>query len=820
MANEFAEGTNRITAILAGRDQVAVAQLSTCLSVEYTEVLNDAGTWSARFPANDPLLDRVLLKKHFLDFYVDGTLLVRGLAETQDWELGNDGQQILLLSGRDLLAELDEVTIDFLLVTSGVDPEPTDIAPDIIINQYNSQVTGYSGSIYTWFVMPSGQTDGFVYGQYAGESALSALRRVAEQTGEAFRLIAHDNPLAIINGVRSVEWLGTTTASSGVRAVGGAPDISAENNPFICFIQNLTERRDAKGMFARIKPYGSGLGETRLDLEGVSASKVTALPAGFTYNAADNSITNDTALAYVGKLIGRHVNFKEIRPLFNMDADIQYAKDFLFDAALAYLQRNDSVDDVVEYDLDVLQLPAHVMAGMTLRVVWQDDLRTLDTDFVILGIRTVVGSNGERTYALTVATTNQWRFRETSNIVATVEEGQIFGAHPQIDANSYWKAYKEIVGDDQEFHMAEFPFFLSAEVLTIRQVLFRYQVGRPLIAVKSYALAANNTDLNDASVTGGTNTTATAGTNTVGTGGTNTAFTQDTNTAATAATAPGTSDSGGASATGDTPAGTTDTSGNSTTGSSSSGATDNNAVSVTGDSPAGATDTNGSGTTTSSGGSITSNESGPGDPHNHTTPNHTHPTPAHSHITTNVHSHTTPAHNHITTGTHSHTTPNHSHIVTAVHSHTTPAHTHAHAATHTHNMPHQHNMPHNHNMPHTHNMPHDHAAPQHVHDLPALIPTFNMEFIDASVSYIMADLEFAVNGGGWTSLDVGIPVAGGWTELDITPDIQNPAGLKRPYQEHNFVQVRRKTASDMGKVAQIRVELGIRCTVQSVVVYD
>ena len=160
MSELFVEGSNRISINILDRAfvQSGPGDIRSCLGVTYTAVLNDAGTWSARFPANDPLVDRVQLKRHFLDFYVDSQHFCRGLVEQWQWQVGNDGQVNLVLSGRDLLAEFEETTADFMLMNLGAEPKPTLDAPAKIINTYNAAVTGYSGE-HLHLVLPADLTD-------------------------------------------------------------------------------------------------------------------------------------------------------------------------------------------------------------------------------------------------------------------------------------------------------------------------------------------------------------------------------------------------------------------------------------------------------------------------------------------------------------------------------------------------------------------------------------------------------------------------------------------------------------------------------------
>src|SRR5690606_12996330 len=80
---------------------------------------------------------------------------------------------------------------------------------------------------------------------------------------------------------------------------------------------------------------------------------------------------------------------------------------------------------------------------------------------------------------------------------------------------------------------------------------------------------------------------------------------------------------------------------------------------------------------------------------------------------------------------------------------------HYHQISHTHGdieLPqHVHGVQHTHTVPaHEHDLTHDHSSPQHVHPLPELTESFGLERVAALDSYVMADLEYSVNGGSWT----------------------------------------------------------------------
>jgi hypothetical protein len=750
---EFVQGNNTITIDIVDRAGTVVGPgpIVTCLDITFDSLLSQPGTFTARFPANDPMLALVQLKKHFLYVYLHGEPAFYGMAETSRNEIDANGEHILVLGGRDQLGELSE----HVLVNVILDDEsaPAFNAPYRIMLHSLS-----SPPLMFWGFSGQEQTETGVYTQFVGENILSALTRIAEHIGESFRL----------NSARVMAWIGTTPDDSGVRAIGGAGDsVEAETNPFVCFIQNLTERRDASRMISTIYPTGSGIGETYLDLNGTSRTA----PAGFTLDEANNAIISDDAVTYLGKAIGRRVNFKDIRPLFNTDADMISAKDYLFDAGLAFLKRNDSVDDVVEYDLDVVGFPRrYVKVGDAITVEYYDESYSLSEAMTLMGIRTAVSRDGTISDSLTVKRDNQWGLAESSRLVAQIEEGEIFAAHPQIDANSYWENFNELVGDHQTDHIAELPFFLSEEVATIRQVLFTYKVDRPLVATKSYAYASANTAQNAAGNTGDTAATIDGTAATVN------------GTAATIDGADVTISNAGVTinTTGSTDVGTT-TAPTIATRSDSSGTTAETVYS----------DTNYNDIGEATHGPI--NWAPDPSIHHHDVDHHVHDISTHQHVY---------SHDHPVSAEHGHTAVDHYHTAIS-HSHTSPSHSHT-SPSHAHTSP-----------------VHSHSSPQHVHAAPALTESFALVRVPALTSYVMADLEYRVNGGAWAALDSGIPVAGGYYQADITAAVQNPNGMRRPIQEYNLIEVRCTTAAaNTGKSAMIRAKVGIRSTIQSIVQYS
>ena len=99
-----------------------------------------------------------------------------------------------------------------------------------------------------------------MYVEFAGESVLNALIKIAEGKGEHFRL----------GTGRSVVWLRKDLLPSGIRAIQGGEPTAIDGNKNVCIILNLQEEKDTYEICSRVYPYGSGVGEARLTLAATS----------------------------------------------------------------------------------------------------------------------------------------------------------------------------------------------------------------------------------------------------------------------------------------------------------------------------------------------------------------------------------------------------------------------------------------------------------------------------------------------------------------------------------------------------------------------
>lgn len=112
---------------------------------------------------------------------------------------------------------------------------------------------------------------------------------------------------------------------------------------------------------------------------------------------------------------------------------------------------------------------------------------------------------------------------------------------------------------------------------------------------------------------------------------------------------------------------------------------------------------------------------------------------------------------------------------------------------------------------------HDVVIANHTHNV---TPRLNYGVYEAStsVTYVIGDLEYRVNGGSWRALATYASDLGdGWYRLDLTADVSD-ADTFRPLQVGNTLQVRRKTSGSFGSRAHCQVDalLQVRNVIQSV----
>jgi hypothetical protein len=490
-------GPNRLIVDMEDRngDRIGPGPLVTVMSLDYGYRLSESGDFNAVLALSDPRASLVIPKGVVLAFWFDEEFLFRGIVEHTIKSVDSGGVLRLQVRGRDLTGELAEAPVGDLNLTNGSGAGVTDGPAQIlsVANIFNDT---------TWDL---DTTDGYattsasIYGQYSGESALAALIMAAQKSGEHWRVAT--------DGTREIVWLRTDTDNNYLRAIPTAGEpVQAEDNPNVCFIQGFSEEVDAYRMITRVYPWGAGDGELRLSLK---ASDRVA-PSGFTLSTANNYIESDNAVTAIGKSIGLHVRFQDIRPISNTSADIESAANQLYDAALAYLKRHDFASDLKTYKLNVIKLPRRVAVGHIVTVEYQDQGYVVDgEEMVIIAIRNRIDSSGARSSDLTVSGVARWMEDASREIVSGMEQGKLFTSHPQRGPNSYVTNYQRYVWHDGvNSEVAKIRFRFGPEVAQLNQVCFDFETddGTRMLQLESTVRSVGGTS----TTTGGGGATVTA----------------------------------------------------------------------------------------------------------------------------------------------------------------------------------------------------------------------------------------------------------------------------------------------------------------------
>lgn len=232
-------------------------------------------------------------------------------------------------------------------------------------------------------------TAGAVLMTGAGESVLEMLIAVAEATNEHFRLGAG----------RQIVWLRQELSDSGLRAIRAPDGPLPDADDVTCLITNLTQTNDASQIINRIYSHGAG------DVTLSNTSRTAAnLPAGWTFNKAENWIENTPSVNSLGLRRERWWTASVIRALNSSQA--QAASNALFDAAVAALRLHS--ETATTYRADVVRVNRDLPVGQTIRVQydeWIDDYHATEIDdrFVIIGVTRQINDAGVQIVGLEIS---------------------------------------------------------------------------------------------------------------------------------------------------------------------------------------------------------------------------------------------------------------------------------------------------------------------------------------------------------------------------------------------------------------------------------
>lgn len=438
----------------------------------HTLLLDASGVFNFSVPLNDPRIN-LLQPKRIVRCYITTPSGIRefgsGIIDTLEPNINESGIAILNVSGNDMLRDLTTRSVGFLELYGAGEGVYNAIAT---IMGYAPAGWSVDGSVGT-------QEPAYpIYGGFAGENILNALNIIAKKTGEHFRL----------SPGKKVAWLGNTFDDCGIRAIQAADPIAIQRNESVCIIQTLKEIQNTFDICTRVYPYGSGIGDARLDM----SSCTFGAPSGFVLDLANNCLYHPGTEAIYGR-IDKYLSFKNTTMLRNEDIDAETASNVLFIAALQYLIRH--ITPVRTYDLTLSKLDQIIYPGQKIRVIYRksfDNYVALDIneELNIIEVQQEISEGGYLSTSLRVSTSDFLPETDLSALVGKLEEGEIFEAHPQINANSSVISYSEPLDSDKS---AVFNFWLGEETINIKKATFRFKVEPLRSTVKAIVNAQSTT---------------------------------------------------------------------------------------------------------------------------------------------------------------------------------------------------------------------------------------------------------------------------------------------------------------------------------------
>ena len=425
----------------------------------YTARMDRAGEFSYTMPATDPKASQIQRKRIVRAFaLLDSTWteVGAGIIDKIDRIPGADGITTLAISGPDLMGELTYRSVLNLRIY--LDNAAISHAAAV------AAVGAFAPAGWT-FTPANSPPNNSLYGRFNGHTVLAALIKTAEKSQTHF----------FRETGRSVRFASQFTPS-GLRAIRVDSEALA---PELCAITSIAEQIDVADLITRIYPRGSGNADVQLTLR---ATTRTA-PSGFTLSKTDNYLINDTAAAAYGR-IERQVDFREIGPIENTTPDIQAAANMLFDAALEELKRRSSELEQATYTLQ-LEGCSQLLRPMQSILL---DYNDLDAGMVVKAPLNILEATWEidaqeiKTTNLVVSNFDRWPASDVGTVVDVVEQGQLYQALPQLNANSYTTGYRFHL-DSQEIGQISFDF--GPEVVQLQKVGLKFRLLRFESTVKS-----------------------------------------------------------------------------------------------------------------------------------------------------------------------------------------------------------------------------------------------------------------------------------------------------------------------------------------------
>lgn len=270
-----------------------------------------------------------------------------------------------------------------------------------ILDDIQALIDYYNATLPTpaqWTVDPawySGTTNGTLR-KWEGETILEALVKIAEQTGENFRL----------GDGRTIQWMRKEwDDSTPLRAVQPTTPDAVESA--VCYIQALEDASDTNEVITRVYVFGAGnSSDAQITLSDTSRAE----PIGYVLDKDASYIEKSAAVLAFG-LIEDVLRLSDIGSVDGSGANDRDASNALFDAGKAYLDAHSTPQRVL--NLAIVGLNRVVLVGSEISVVyrrivdgvivWSVNSFQGDSPFVVLSSSNTVLGDGLRTERVQVS---------------------------------------------------------------------------------------------------------------------------------------------------------------------------------------------------------------------------------------------------------------------------------------------------------------------------------------------------------------------------------------------------------------------------------
>ena len=353
---------------------------SSTLTVQYSK---GGGVWAA-MTASDRTAYTSPDGNHYT-WYRDGDI---ELTVPGDWATdtlnGHTGYFVRMTSSTAVTANVGEVrTINRSATTDGLSRIAALFPDEWSLDRINGQA----------------RTSKDVRLQFAGESVLGALSTLADKTGDHF----------ILGAGRRVIWLYASDITQGrpmIVALQSGDGVRMEGNNDVCLVTELSASQDTYPMISRIYPYSGGSSEDWVTL----AQTTRSARSGYTLDKAANYLKRNLTETQYGRT-EVNMTFSEITPALQTPAARALAADFLFDAALTYLERYSLPNTL--YTLRLAQCERVLLPGQKIRLIyheWRDGAHVISVDQELILLETTVEytESGVRTTAVQASTVDSW----------------------------------------------------------------------------------------------------------------------------------------------------------------------------------------------------------------------------------------------------------------------------------------------------------------------------------------------------------------------------------------------------------------------------